>query len=74
MLDFAPLAGVRPADLRLLGRRDLCPCCGSTSSASVITANFRGQTGNQGDAIWAGRSCTNPEFLCRSCAPLLDDC
>ena len=32
-------ATLRAADLRLLERRDLCPCCGSTSSASVITAS-----------------------------------
>ena len=32
-------ATLRTADLRLLERRDLCPCCGSTSSASVITAS-----------------------------------
>jgi FdhE protein len=35
--------GVDPADAGavfwLLQRRDLCPCCGSTSSASVITAS-----------------------------------
>jgi len=37
---FARLAATLPAaDLRLLERRDLCPCCGSTSSASVITAS-----------------------------------
>jgi FdhE protein len=37
---FASLAAMlRAADLRLLERRDLCPCCGSTSSASVITAS-----------------------------------
>jgi FdhE protein len=37
---FARLAAtLRAADLRLLERRDLCPCCGSTSSASVITAS-----------------------------------
>jgi FdhE protein len=37
---FARLAGtLRADDLRLLERRDLCPCCGSTSSASVITAS-----------------------------------
>jgi FdhE protein len=36
---FTRLAATLPAaDLRLLERRDLCPCCGSTSSASVITA------------------------------------
>jgi FdhE protein len=35
---FTRLAATLPAaDLRLLQRRDLCPCCGSTSSASVIT-------------------------------------
>jgi FdhE protein len=32
-------ATLRTADLRLLERRDLCPCCGSTSSAGVITAS-----------------------------------
>ena len=32
-------ATLRIGDLRLLERRDLCPCCGSTSSASVITAS-----------------------------------
>jgi FdhE protein len=32
-------ATLRARDLRLLERRDLCPCCGSTSSASVITAS-----------------------------------
>ena len=32
-------ATLRAGDLRLLERRDLCPCCGSTSSASVITAS-----------------------------------
>jgi FdhE protein len=37
---FARLAAtLRTADLRLLERRALCPCCGSTSSASVITAS-----------------------------------
>jgi FdhE protein len=37
---FARLAATLPAaDLRLLERRDLCPCCGSTSSASVIAAS-----------------------------------
>jgi FdhE protein len=37
---FARLAAtLLAADLRLLERRDLCPCCGSTSSASVITAS-----------------------------------
>ena len=37
---FARLAATLPAaDLRLLERRDLCPCCGSTSSASVISAS-----------------------------------
>jgi FdhE protein len=37
---FTRLAATLPAhDLRLLERRDLCPCCGSTSSASVITAS-----------------------------------
>jgi FdhE protein len=37
---FARLAAtLRAADLRLLERRDLCPCCGSTSSASVVTAS-----------------------------------
>jgi FdhE protein len=37
---FARLATtLRTADLRLLERRDLCPCCGSTSSAGVITAS-----------------------------------
>ncbi len=37
---FARLAAtMRTDDLRLLERRDLCPCCGSTSSASVITAS-----------------------------------
>jgi FdhE protein len=37
---FARLAAtLRTADLRLLERRDLCPCCGSTSSAGVITAS-----------------------------------
>jgi FdhE protein len=37
---FALLAAtLRADDLRLLERRDLCPCCGSTSSASVITAS-----------------------------------
>jgi FdhE protein len=37
---FARLAAaLRPADLRLLERRDLCPCCGSTASASVISAS-----------------------------------
>jgi FdhE protein len=37
---FARLAAtLRARDLRLLQRRDLCPCCGSTSSASVITAS-----------------------------------
>jgi FdhE protein len=37
---FARLAAMLPAaDLRLLERRDLCPCCGSTSSASVVTAS-----------------------------------
>jgi len=30
---------LRASDLRLLERRDLCPCCGSTSSASVIAAS-----------------------------------
>jgi FdhE protein len=38
-LYFTRLAAtLRAADLGLLERRDLCPCCGSTSSASVITA------------------------------------
>jgi len=32
-------ASLRASDLRLLERRDLCPCCGSTSSASVIGAS-----------------------------------
>jgi FdhE protein len=37
---FARLAAtLRAGDLRLLERRDLCPCCGSTSSASIITAS-----------------------------------
>lgn len=37
---FALLAAALPVrGLRLLERRDLCPCCGSTSSASVITAS-----------------------------------
>jgi FdhE protein len=37
---FARLAAtLRAADLALLERRDLCPCCGSTSSASVVTAS-----------------------------------
>jgi FdhE protein len=37
---FARLAATLPAaDLRLLERRDLCPCCGSTSSAGVVTAS-----------------------------------
>jgi FdhE protein len=37
---FARLAAaLRADDLRLLERRNLCPCCGSTSSASVITAS-----------------------------------
>jgi FdhE protein len=37
---FARLAATLPAaELRLLERRDLCPCCGSTSSASVVTAS-----------------------------------
>ena len=37
---FARLAAtLRAAGLRLLERRDLCPCCGSTSSASVVTAS-----------------------------------
>jgi FdhE protein len=37
---FAQVAAtLRAADLRLLERRDLCPCCGSTSSASVVTAS-----------------------------------
>jgi FdhE protein len=37
---FARLAAtLRADDLRLLERRDLCPCCGSTSSASVITVS-----------------------------------
>jgi FdhE protein len=37
---FARLAAtLRAADLRLLERRDLCPCCGSTSSSSVVTAS-----------------------------------
>jgi FdhE protein len=40
---FTRLAATLPAaDLRLLERRDLCPCCGSTSSASVVTVT--GQT------------------------------
>jgi FdhE protein len=32
-------ATLQATDLRLLERRDLCPCCGSTSSASVIRAS-----------------------------------
>ena len=32
-------ATLRASDLRLLERRDLCPLCGSTSSAGVITAS-----------------------------------
>ena len=37
---FARLASTLPAaNLRPLERRELCPCCGSTSSASVITAS-----------------------------------
>ena len=32
-------ATLRASDLRLLERRDLCPSCGSTSSAGVITAS-----------------------------------
>ena len=37
---FTRLAAMLPvADLRLLERRDLCPSCGSTPSASVITAS-----------------------------------
>jgi FdhE protein len=37
---FARLAGRLPTrSLRLLEQRSLCPCCGSTSSASVITAS-----------------------------------
>jgi FdhE protein len=32
-------ATLRAGDLRLLERRDLCPSCGSTSSAGVITAS-----------------------------------
>ena len=37
---FARLASTLPAaNLRPLERRGLCPCCGSTSSASVITAS-----------------------------------
>jgi FdhE protein len=37
---FARVAAtLRAADLRLLERRDLCPSCGSTSSAGVITAS-----------------------------------
>ena len=31
-------ATLQAGDLRLLERRDLCPCCGSTSSTSTITA------------------------------------
>jgi FdhE protein len=35
---FASLAGSLSAPvLRLLGERSLCPCCGSTSSASLVT-------------------------------------
>ena len=33
------VATLRPGDLRLLERRDLCPCCGSASSASIVTAS-----------------------------------
>jgi FdhE protein len=37
---FARLAAtLRTGGLRLLERRDLCPCCGSTSSASVIAVS-----------------------------------
>jgi FdhE protein len=37
---FACLAQtLQAADLRLLERRDLCPCCGSTSSAGLVTAS-----------------------------------
>ena len=37
---FARLAATLPAaDLRLRERRELCACCGSTSSASVISAS-----------------------------------
>jgi FdhE protein len=40
---FTHLAGRLPAgSLRLLEERSLCPCCGSTSSASLVTA--AGQT------------------------------